>query len=178
MRRTLAAMLMVLLVAPELSARNNRDWENVMKLKQGISVEILLWSGENLSGAIDGVSDTGLQLATDDASAAQVGWLRDFDRASIRRVVRVRETNLPDSRRWMAMGAVAGGAVGVTAGAIGDAEHGNNGRWIVGGFAGAVIGWLASIVAVGAAGTVDVARALHRREIVYEDQSHQPPQTP
>ncbi len=178
MRRTLAAMLIVLLLVPELPARNNRGWENVKKLKRGTSVEILFWSGENLSGAIDGVSDAGIQLAMDDASAAQVGWLRDFDRASIRRVVRVREHNLPDSRRWMAIGAVAGGAVGVTAGAIGDAEHGNNGRWIVDGFAGAVFGWLVSVVALGAAGTVDVARGLHRREIVYEDQSHQPPQTP
>src|ERR1700730_9410752 len=109
MRRRLAAMLIVLLLVPELPARNNRGWENVKKLKRGTSVEILLWSGENLSGAIDGVSDAGIQLAMDDASAAQVGWLRDFDRARIRRVVRVREHNLPDSRRWMAIGAVTGG---------------------------------------------------------------------
>jgi hypothetical protein len=175
MRRMLVTVLIALLLVPTLPARGNRDWENLKKVKPGAGVQVSLWTGENLSGEIEGVSDTGMQIATVGGNFDPlVGWLRDFDRANIRSVARMREHNLPNSKRWMIVGALAGGAVGVTQGAVGDAQHGNNGRWIVGGFAGAVLGLVASC---GVVGIVDVTRGVHRREIVYEDQGHHLSQT-
>lgn len=178
MRRMLVAVLVSLLLIPTLPARSKRDWENVKKLKIGAAVEVSLWTGENLSGEVEGVSDTGMQVAAVGGNIdPRVGWLRDFDRGNIRSVARVREHSLPDSKKWMIAGTLAGGAVGVTTGAVRDVEHGNNGRWIVGGFAGAVIGFGVSCAALGAVALVDTTRGLHRREIVYEDQGHQSPQT-
>lgn len=173
MRRMLVTVLIALLLAPTLPARGSHDWENVKKLKPGAAVEISLWTGENLSGEIAGVSDTGMQVATVGGNIdPRVSWLRDFDRANIRSVARMREHSLPNSKRWMIAGALAGGAVGVTQGAVRDAEHGNNGRWIVGGFAGAVLGFVVSCAALGVVGVVDITRGVHRREVVYEDKGH------
>ena len=178
MRRMLVAVLVSLLLIPTLPARSKRDWENVKKLKAGAAVEVSLWTGESLSGEVESVSDTGMQVAAVGGNIdPRVGWLRDFDRRNIRSVARVREHSLPDSKKWMIAGTLAGGAIGVTTGAVRDAEHGNNGRWIVGGFAGAVLGFVASCAAVGVVGIVDVSRGIHRREIVYEDQGHHLPQT-
>jgi len=177
MRRMLVAGLTALLLVPTLPARGKRDWENVKKLKVGAAVEVTLWTGENVSGEVEGVSDTGMQIAAVGGNIDQrVGWLRDFDRANIRSVARMREHRLPDSKRWLIPGTLAGGAVGVTQGAVRDAENGNNGRWIVGGFAGAVLGFVASCVAVGVVAVMDITRGIHRREIVYEDQGRQLPQ--
>jgi hypothetical protein len=44
----------------------------VKKLKRGASVEILLWSGENLREKIDDVSDAGLQLDMIDRNNPQL----------------------------------------------------------------------------------------------------------
>jgi hypothetical protein len=178
MRRTFAALLIVLLVVPELPARSNGNWKTVRKLKPGTSVEVLLRSGENISGEVEGVSDTGMQIATVGGNVdPRVGWLRDVYRASIRRIVRIRRTSLPDSKRWMITGAVAGAAVGVTTGAVQDAEHGNNGRWILGGLGGAGLGFLVSCGALAAVVTVQVARLPHHRDVVYEDESANAPQS-
>jgi hypothetical protein len=178
MRRALTAVLVVLLVVPELSARSDHDWENVKKLKRGATVEVLLSSGENIRGEVDGVSDTGIQIATAGGNIdPRVGWLRDVDRASVRRIVRIRRTNLPDSKRWMIVGAVAGGAVGVTTGAVGDIEHGNNGRWIVQGLGGAGIGFLVSCGVLATIATVQLAQLPRHRQIVYEEKNVQAPQT-
>jgi len=178
MRRMLVPVLISLLLVPTLPARSKRDWENVKKLKTGAAVEVSLWTGESLSGEVEGVSDTGMQIAAVGGNInPRVGWLRDFDRGNIRSVARWREHNLPSSKRWLIAGTLAGGAIGVTQGAVRDAEHGNNGRWIVGGFAGAVLGFVASCAALGVVAVVDTTRGLHRREIVYEDQGHHLPQT-
>src|SRR3984885_6262015 len=135
MRRMLVAVLVSLLLVPTLPARSKRDWK---KLKAGAAVEVSLWTGESLSGEVESVSDTGMQVAAVGGNIyPRVGWLRDFDRRNIRSVARGREHSLPDSKKWMIAGTLAGGAIGVTTGAVRDAEHGNNGRWIVGGFAGA-----------------------------------------
>src|SRR5260370_42651399 len=64
MRPTLTAVLIVLLFARELPARSNHNWENVKKLKPGARVRVLLWSGQELSGAVDAVSAVGLRIAT------------------------------------------------------------------------------------------------------------------
>jgi hypothetical protein len=178
MRRMLVTMLISLLLVPPLPARGNHDWKNVKKLKPGAAVEVSLWTGENLSGEVESVSDTGMQIAAVGGNIdPRVGWLRDFDRANIRSVVRMREHSLPNSKRWMIAGALAGSAVGVTQGAVRDAEHGNNGRWIVGGFAGAVLGFVVSCAALGVVAVVDVTRGAYRREVVYEDQGHHLSQT-
>jgi hypothetical protein len=178
MRRMLVTVLISLLLVPTLPARGHHGWGNVKKLKPGAAVEVSLWTGENLSGEVEGVSDTGMQIATVGGNFdPRVGWLRDFDRANIRSVARMREHSLPNSKRWMIAGALAGGAVGVTQGAVKDAEHGNNGRWIVGGFAGAVLGFVVSCAALGVVTVVDVTRGVHRREIVYQDQGHPLSQT-
>jgi hypothetical protein len=176
MRRTLAALLIALSLAPGLPARNNDDWENVKKLKHGTDVEISLWSGENLNGKIEDVNNTGLQLTAADRSGPGIGWLRDVDRASIRTVVRFRRPYLPDGKRWMVTGAVGGGLIGVTAGAVSDAEHGNNGRWLLGGLGGAGLGFLASCAALAAVGVVDTAKMVHRRDLVYEGTRNHAPQ--
>lgn len=178
MRRMLVAVLVSLLLIPTLPARSKRDWENVKKLKIGAAVEVSLWTGENLSGKVEGVSDTGMQIGAVGGNInPRVGWLRDFDRGNIRSVARRREHSLPNSKRWMIAGTLAGGAIGVTQGAVRDAEHGNNGRWIVGGFAGAVLGFVASCAALGVVAVVDTTRGIHRREIVYEDTGHHLMQT-
>jgi hypothetical protein len=176
MRRTLTTLLIVLLLAPELPARSNGDWKNVKKLKHGTDVEISLWNGENLNGKIEDVNNTGLQLATADRSAPGIGWLRDIDRASVRTIVRFRRPYLPDGKRWMVTGAVGGGLIGVTAGAVSDAEHGNNGRWLLGGLGGAGMGLLVSFAALAAVGAVDTAQGIHRRRVVYEAKGNYTPQ--
>jgi hypothetical protein len=173
MRRTLTALLVVLLLALELPARSNRDWENVKKLKPGTTVEILLWSGQVLSGEIDSVTDAGLQLAP--PGRHQAGLLHEVDRAAIRRIVRLHHPYLPDSRRWMLTGALAGGAVGVTAGAVADIRHGGNYHWFEGALGGAALGFLVSCAGLAAVGTVDVARLANHRKVVYEDKSNHPP---
>jgi hypothetical protein len=178
MRRTLTALLIILLLAPELPARSNRDWGNVKKLKAGTSVEILLWSGENVSGEIDGVNDTGLRLLARDRMSPQASSIRTVDRTSIQRIVRFRQPNLPDSRRWMITGAVAGGAIGVTAGTISDIRHGGDYHWFEGALGGAGMGFLVSCAALAAVGVFDVARMPGHRKVVYEDPGpHPPPQS-
>jgi hypothetical protein len=158
MRRTLTVLivipLLVVLFVTDLPARNNTDWNNVKRLKRGAPVEILLWSGENLRGKIDEVSDAGVQLAMIDRSNPQLGIQHQFERTSIRRIVTVRQLNLPDSKRWIVTGTVAGGGIGLVGGAIG--------------------GLLISCVALAAVGGVDMARAKQREKVVYEDTSKTP----
>jgi hypothetical protein len=174
MRRTLTAVLIVLLVARELPARSNHNWENVKKLKSGSTVRVLLWSGEELSGAVDGVSNVGLQLATVGSNGPGVGWLRNIDRTSIRRIVRIRKSNLPNPQRWMIRGAVAGGAIGLTAGAVSDIKHGDNYHWFEGTLGGAGLGFFASCAALLAVGTVSLAQGVRGQKVVYEDQGNNP----
>lgn len=169
MRRTFIALFIFILLVPELPARDNRDWENVKKLKPGTIVLVLLGSGENLSGEVEGVTDARLQLATIDRSTPQASWLREIDRATIRRIVLIRDVRLPDSRKWMITGAVAGGAVGVTAGTIADVKQGENYHWFEGALGGAGMGFLVSCAVLAAVGAVDMGRGVHRRKVVYED---------
>jgi hypothetical protein len=173
MRRTLTVLivirLLVLLFGTDLPARNNTDWSNVKKLKRGASVEILLWSGENLRGKIDEVRDAGVQLAMIDRSNPQLGLQYQFERTSIRRIATVRQLNLPDSRRWIVTGTLAGGGIGFVGGAIADVTHGTNYHWLTGSFGGAIAGLLVSCVALAAVGGVDMARARQREKVVYED---------
>jgi hypothetical protein len=175
MRRTLTAVVVValpaLLLGPDLPARGNSDWNNVKRLKRGASVEIWLWSGENLRGKIDEVSDTGLQLAMIDRNNPQLSLQYQFDRGSIWRIATVRQLNLPDSKRWMVTGAVAGGGIGLVGGGIADGTHGTNYHWLAGGLGGAVVDFFVSCVVLAAAGGVEAAKGSRRTIIVYEDTS-------
>jgi len=171
MRRALTVLivipLLVVLFVTDLPARNNTDWNNVKRLKRGASVEILLWSGENLRGKIEEVSDAGVQLAMIDRSNPQLGIQYQFERTSIRRIVTVSQLNLPDSKRWIVTGTVAGGGIGLVGGAIADVTHGANYHWLAGGFGGAIAGLLVSCVALAAVGGVDMARTKRREKVVY-----------
>lgn len=178
LRRTITAVLVVFMFVPTLPARGNNDWKNAENLKRGTTVEVLLSSGENIRGEVEGVNDTGIQIATVGGKIdPRVGWLRDVDRASIRRIVRIRQSRFPDSKRWMITGAVAGAAIGVTTGAVGDIEHGNNGRWLLGGLGGAGLGFFFSCAALAAVATVEVARLPNHRHVVYEAASVQAPRS-
>jgi hypothetical protein len=146
----------------------------VKELKAATSVEILLWSGDDLSGEVESVSDAGLRLLARDRMSPQANSIRAVERTSIRRIVRFRQPYLPDSRRWMITGAVAGGAVGVTVGAISDIRHGGNYHWFEGAFGGASMGFLASCAALAAVGVFDVARMPGHRKVVYEDPGPRP----
>src|SRR5277367_2277997 len=168
MRQILAVLLAALLAAPALPARDNHDWANVEKVKLGTHVRVLLWSGESLGGELDAVSDSTLRLSVADRSAPQTGWSRTVDRASIHRIARVRQNELPNPHHWLVAGAVAGGVAGVATGAVQDARHGDNGRWIVDGFAGAVAGFLAAVAVVGAVAIVKTARNSSHVRVVYE----------
>jgi hypothetical protein len=175
MRRTLIALLIALLLVPDLPARGNHDWDNVKKIKPGTTLEIQLKSGDQFYGELDQVSDSGLRIYAADNNSAQTNWQHDLDRKQIRRIVRFRRSShLPNPTRWMAIGAVAGGAIGVGAGAIGDAKHGNNGRWLVDGFAGALLGFFASCAVLAGVAVVHAAQLPRHTRVIYEDNSLPP----
>jgi hypothetical protein len=168
-RPLLAVLLATLLAAPAVPARENHDWADVRKVKPGTAVRVLLWSGESLGGELDAVSDSTLRLSVADSSAPQAGWSRTLDRASIHRVSRARRNDPPNPSHWLVGGAVAGGVAGVAVGAVQDAKHGANGRWLLGGFAGAVLGFVAAVAAVGAVAIVKTARNASQVRVIYED---------
>jgi hypothetical protein len=169
MRRTLTALLIALLLVPDLPARTNHSLENVKKVKPGTPIQILLWTGDDVSAELDEVSDAGLRLYTAaDRTAAQTTWQLDVDRKNIRRIAVVRYENLPDSGHWMSVGALTGAAVGAAVGGIQDAKQGNNARWIAGGFVGALIGFFATCAVLLTEGTAKLAQGPRHTKIIYE----------
>jgi hypothetical protein len=176
MRRKLTALLIFLLLVPDLSARSNRDWESVKRLKPGTPLQILLWSGEHMRGRLVSVSDAGLRLATADRVDSQSTWAQTFDRANIRRILRASELpNLPEPHQWMAIGALAGGAIGATAGAIQDSNQHTHGGWILGGLGGVLGGLLIGCMAAGLVGIGKATPALiNHTKNVYEDAGPRP----
>lgn len=175
MRQILAILIAALLAAPAISARDAHDWANVKKLNPGTHVRVLLWSGESLGGELDAVSDSTLRLSVADSSVAQTGWSRTLDRAGIHRVSRVRRNDPPNPNHWLIAGAVAGGAAGVAVGAVQDAKRGTSGRWLLDGFGGAVLGFVASVAVVGTVAIVKTARNSSHVRVVYEDGGTPPP---
>jgi hypothetical protein len=174
-RQFLAVLLAALLAAPAATARDIHDWSNVKKLNPGTAVHVQLWSGENLAGELDAASDSTLRLSVSDSTAPQTGWSRTLDRAKIHRVARIRHRDLPNPNHWLIGGAVAGGIAGIAVGAAKDAKQGNNGRWIVDGFGGAVLGFVAALAVVGGVLVVKtVSNSTHVR-VVYEDAGNPPP---
>jgi hypothetical protein len=176
MRRVMALLLVVLLLAPELPARDTTDWKNVMKLRNGTQVLVWLWNGHRLAGRVESVSDTGLQVATRDGTNPQASWLVGAERAEVRRIVRYRgEADLPDPERVMLIGTAAGIGIGGVAGGILDATGHNQGRGLGYAFIGGTIGLLGSVVVLGVIAVKTLGRGYRREELVYEDKSTHAP---
>ena len=177
MHRTLTALLIALLFVTELPARSSHDWDKVKRLHQGTSVEVFLWKGAELDGEIERVNDTGLRLAMVDYDSTRVGPMLGIDRTNIRKIVRVPHDSLPNPHKWMLIGA-GGGAIGVTTSAVTDLRtNDHEAHGLTGGLGGAGLGFFASIVALGVAGTVVTAKHIHGEitRIVYEDTANPPP---
>lgn len=174
MRPLLAMLLAVLLVSPDLAARDIHDWNNVRKLKHGTTVVVDLTNGDEYWGRIESVQENSLTLAVPDHTVAQASWVHTLDRAAIRQVVRSRgPVYLPDPRRWMIVGAVAGGAAGVTTGAIEDTQKRNQGRWLLGGVFGSMLGAMGGLVTAGCIAVVQLPRGMAQRDkVVYEAVTH------
>ena len=172
MRRTLAVLLAVLWLANDLPAQSKHDWNNLQKLKPFTELRVMLWNGEILTGRLFTVSNSELRLTSPDATSSP----RDLARHSIRKVIRTRQHKLPDPAKWMITGAIAGGAIGATSGAIHDAtHHENNFSWFTGGLAGAALGFFVSCAALAGVGAVEL---FHHESVVYEDPAARPPASP
>ena len=176
MRRTIAAVLCVLLSAQILPAQGSHDWSTVEKLKRRTPVLVVLWSGERVSGRIVRADKNGVELAERVRWDPGTGALREIRRRDIRTVERVRrDENLPNPRTYMVGGAVVGGAAGLGIGIYRDKRDKSVCRGacsIVDTAAGATLGFLGgSIVGL----TVGVGHVLRRNVVVYEDNSQRPP---
>jgi hypothetical protein len=166
MRQVLATLFTVLLFAPAVFAAGNHDWEHVERLKPGTPVLISLWSGETFRGRVAAVDPTTLRLRTSDPEGVGIYQLQEFGRANIRRIIHIRRPNLPDPQRWMLAGAMIGGGVGLTSGAIYDVTHHENYHWVTRGFGGAVLGFFGSCVVLAGFGVVELFH--HHSTLVYE----------
>jgi hypothetical protein len=71
-------LFVVLLFARALFARGNHGWERVEKLKPGSTVLFSLWSRETVSGRVETVSPTVLQLRTFDREDIGITQLQEF----------------------------------------------------------------------------------------------------
>jgi hypothetical protein len=149
-------------------AKSNHNWDRVEKLKPGTAVLISLWNGRLISGSVEAVGPAALQIDTADPDLG-VGSSVEFARADIQKIVRTRRRNLPDPERWMLIGALVGGGVGFTAGAIYDATNHENYHWLTGGFGGAVLGFLGSCAILTGVGVVELFH--HHDRLVYEDKA-------
>jgi len=167
MRKPVLMLLAVLTFTPALFAKSHHDWEHVEKLKPGSSVVVFLWNGRHIGGSVDRVGLASLRIDIADPEVG-VGALEDFNRAEVRKIVRVRRPNLPDPQRWILIGTLAGGGAGFISGAIYDATHHEDYHWLTGGLGGAGLGFLGSCVILAGVGVVDLFR--RHDTLVYEDQ--------
>ena len=175
MRQWIVALMVLpifAVLAPELSsglaARNTADWDKVRRLKQGSAIEVLLHDGTYLHATFYSATDSGLEISVADRSDPQFSFTHAVERTSVRRIVQVRVRQLPDAKRWMITGALAGGGVGLVGGAIADGTHGTNYHWLAGGFGGAIAGFFVSCVALAAVAGVESAKGRRRTKIVYD----------
>jgi hypothetical protein len=174
-RRTIALLLAVLILAPETPARDNTDWSNVKRLKPGTRVLLTLWNDDQIEGRLEAASDTGLIVSAPEGTRPSNQWTRAVDRGTVRRVVRWRgRGDLPDPGKVMLIGAGAGVAAGAITGGIQDATGRNQARGLGYGLAGGAIGFLASVVVLAAIGGAALAKGPARSEVIYEDASPRP----
>jgi hypothetical protein len=168
MRQWIVALMIFPMLAPELPARTNTGWDQVKRLKQGSAIELLLRDGTYLHATFYSATDSGLEISVADRSDPQFSFTHDVERTSVRRIVQVRVRQLPEAKRWMITGALAGGGVGLVGGAIADGTHGTNYHWLAGGFGGAIAGFFVSCVALAAVAGVESAKGRRRTKIVYD----------
>jgi hypothetical protein len=173
--RFISALLVVIsLVAPS-HARSVHEWKAVKRLRPGAPIVLLLWSGEQISGRIQTADDSGLRLIPFEWSSGGRS-VRAVEREAVWRISTIHQHRLPDPRRWMIAGTVAGGAVGATTGAISDAKHHtSNARWFTGGLAGSGLGFFVSCGALAAVGIFELSSDVaHPRRVVYEGVRNNP----
>lgn len=170
MRRMLAAIIAVLLLAPHLTAGDVHDWQNVQNLRNGTPILIAFWGGKRLTGNLLKVSDAGLEFVPFRRAHGRTIEPQQVDRADIQRLARIREIVLPDAESWILAGTVGGGAAGAIAGGAYDATHHSpTPHGLTWGFSGAVIGFLGSVVVLAGVGVVRASPAIvHHTKIVYE----------
>jgi hypothetical protein len=174
MRQWIVALMILpilAVLAPELPARTNTDWDKVKRLRQGSAIEVLLNDGRYLRGNFDGASDAAVEISVADRNDPQVSFTQEVQRGNIRRIVQVRVRQAPDLKRWMITGALAGGGAGLIGGAIADGTHGTNYRWLAGGLGGAMAGFLGSCVVLAAVTGVEGAKGGRHTKVVYEGSS-------
>jgi hypothetical protein len=168
MRRLLILVLMFSATCPQVFARNKHDWESAKRLKPGTSVYVRLRNQLYVSGRVVSVDDRMLRVST--IYPWDNGQPEEILRANVQKIVQIRRRILPDPHKVIVGGALIGGAVGVTAGAIDDATHGNNGRWFVGGLGGAGLGFFAACMTEAGFGVVALFRP-NRVAYEYRDSS-------
>src|ERR1700691_5211569 len=147
MRHWIVALMILpilAVLAPQLPARTNTDWDNVRRLKQGSAIEVLLNDGRYLRGKFEGASDAAAEIAVADRNDPQATFTQEVQRGNIRRMAQVRVRQAPDLKRWMITGAVGGGLAGLVGGAVADGTHGTNYHWLEGGLGGALAGFFVS----------------------------------
>jgi len=167
--RNVSALLVVISLAALSHARSAHDWRAVKRLSPDAPIVLLFWSGEQISGRIEAADDSGLRIIPFEWSNRGRS-VRAVERADIRRIWTIHRPRLPDPRRWVIIGTVAGGAIGATTGAVSDArQHTSNARWFTGGLAGAGLGFAASCAAMAGVGLFELGTdVLHPRRVVYE----------
>lgn len=169
MRRVIAVVVCLLLLAPEVSARNLGDWKNVTRLKRGTSVLVSLWNGDQLEGRLESVSDAGLSVGSPESTRSNLKWSQVVERGSVRSIVRWRgHGDLPDPGKVMIIGTTAGLATGAIVGGIQDATGRNQARGLTYGLAGAALGFFGSCFVLAGVAGVSLARGPRRTEVVYE----------
>lgn len=172
MRRAVAAVLALLFLCPALPARDIHNWRNAEKLRRGSTVKVVLWNGGEIDGQIEFATDSAVQVAASNVDAYDPNSIQTIDRASIRRVIRLRGAlYLPDGRRWGAIGAVGGGAAGALSAGI---SYGDGVHAFFGGLGGALFGWLGGMISSAVVVLVQLPRAYSRHpKTIFE--AAQPP---
>jgi len=159
------------LLFAENCPREASNWENVKKLKPGTNVRVLLWSGQELSGAVDAMSAVGLRLATVGSNGPEsAGSAISTARASGGLCAFASPTCHIQTR--MIRSAVAGGAIGLTAGAVSDVNTAKL-PLVRSALGGADLGFFASCAALTASGLSTSRRQCGRKSCV-EDQGNNP----
>lgn len=172
MRRTLAILLSIALLAPVASGQTAHEWSNVEKLKPDAPVLIQLWTGEKVRGHFIDVSDDVLGLAAYDYSSFGATYLREINRADIRKIELVRrDQGLPNPKSWAIGGAIIGGAAGVGLGIhrdINEPTACGHACWLIDGLAGAGGGYMMGLIT--SAGTLTI-HAFRHNKLIYEDRT-------
>lgn len=154
MRLAIAILASLLILAPKISAQTTSDWQNVERLDHGLDIIVKLDHRNSVEGTVESASDDELQI-----EKRKHGVIRTqaISRPMVVRVTLIPPANKRDLRR-MAVGMIAGSALGATVGATQQTSYGKN--WLIG--MGAGIGMLAGGL-LASMGVPDV-----RRVVIYQ----------